>query len=271
MSATLCFWGVRGSISASNSKYGTNTSCVELRFDNGHSIFFDAGTGIREATKGRSFKKISICLSHFHWDHIQGLPYASPENIKEVEWKFYSGFSDMKERLHLLFDQRFHPVDLPSYLGDVEMQVIEPNQKILIEGLNLELAPLNHPGKSFAFRVSSEQKCFCYATDSDYDPVPEEAKILLYGADFCVMDSQFLVGDSLAKSHYGHSSFKHAIDTAAKMNVKKVFLFHYDPNYTDEELHEIESQAVQYVQKNYDSIGLEVEMAREGHEFSIRF
>ncbi len=45
------FWGTRGSIptpGAGTARYGGNTSCVELRSDDGNLFVFDCGTGIRQ-------------------------------------------------------------------------------------------------------------------------------------------------------------------------------------------------------------------------------
>ena len=74
--------GVRGSIAVpapAMSFYGGNTSCVELRTDNGALVFFDAGTGLREA--GENLPESGTChlfISHGHTDHIQGLGFFRP-------------------------------------------------------------------------------------------------------------------------------------------------------------------------------------------------
>ena len=69
---------------AENLKFGGNTSCVEISTPSGESLIFDAGSGIR-ALGARLFKEAkgepvhaNIFLTHFHWDHIQGLPFFAP-------------------------------------------------------------------------------------------------------------------------------------------------------------------------------------------------
>src|SRR5574341_555583 len=80
------FWGTRGSIATpgkNTSRYGGNTSCVELRVDD-QVLVFDAGTGFRvlglQLAKEFSKKPLTLRLfvSHTHWDHIQGFPFFMP-------------------------------------------------------------------------------------------------------------------------------------------------------------------------------------------------
>ena len=83
----LRFWGTRGSCPSpgpSTVRYGGNTTCVEVRSDDGHLIILDAGTGIRElgrtlvaAAAGQPIRG-DVFFSHAHWDHIQGLPFFTP-------------------------------------------------------------------------------------------------------------------------------------------------------------------------------------------------
>jgi phosphoribosyl 1,2-cyclic phosphodiesterase len=74
-------WGTRGSIPSpgpSTVRYGGNTSCVEVRLADGSLLILDAGTGIRPLGTTLDFCRATILLSHYHWDHIQGLPFFGP-------------------------------------------------------------------------------------------------------------------------------------------------------------------------------------------------
>jgi phosphoribosyl 1,2-cyclic phosphodiesterase len=80
------FWGVRGSTPTpqpENMRYGGNTSCVEVRV--GERIYiFDCGTGFRvlgqqlQSEFGEKPFSAHVFVSHFHWDHIQGMPFFRP-------------------------------------------------------------------------------------------------------------------------------------------------------------------------------------------------
>ena len=80
------FWGTRGSIAVPGPgtlRYGGNTACVELRGD-GEIIVLDAGSGIRPLgiALQKEFQarpiKLSLLITHAHWDHIQGFPFFKP-------------------------------------------------------------------------------------------------------------------------------------------------------------------------------------------------
>src|SRR5271155_2620064 len=80
------FWGVRGSVPTSGAycqRFGGSTPCVEVRGGGDEVLIFDAGTGIRAlgndiARRAKRPSAIHIFFTHFHWDHIQGIPYFAP-------------------------------------------------------------------------------------------------------------------------------------------------------------------------------------------------
>ncbi len=90
--AKLTFWGVRGStptVDRVTFRYGGNTSCLELITPDGTRFILDCGTGLRmlgnrwAATSGESAVSAHIFVTHYHWDHIQGLPFFAPALLHE--------------------------------------------------------------------------------------------------------------------------------------------------------------------------------------------
>ncbi len=59
---------------------GGNTTCVESRLDDDTMIIFDAGSGLTKLGndlfhRNKHIREYNIFFTHFHWDHIQGLPF----------------------------------------------------------------------------------------------------------------------------------------------------------------------------------------------------
>src|ERR1700749_1694522 len=92
------FWGVRGSIptaEADKLATGGNTPCTVLQYGDEPLVIIDAGTGLRllglELQCGeREILEASILFSHFHWDHIQGLPFFRAIYSEYANIKLYS-------------------------------------------------------------------------------------------------------------------------------------------------------------------------------------
>ena len=97
------FWGVRGSIPTPGknfSKFGGNTSCVELSVNN-RSIIFDMGSGIVNLGNHilkNNIKKFDILLSHFHYDHTCGLPFFKPAFNRNFKFTIRSGIEKTRSK-----------------------------------------------------------------------------------------------------------------------------------------------------------------------------
>ncbi|MFB3922425.1 MAG: MBL fold metallo-hydrolase [Terriglobia bacterium] len=241
------FWGVRGSTPTPerrNSRYGGNTACVELRLGNGTLIILDCGSGLRSLGKSllREFGEHPIhgyvFMTHFHWDHIQGIPFFGPLYKKGNAFLFHSVLRkglELKGAVEGQMVNPYFPVDM-SAMGAVRHFFDLDERPIDINGAVISSAPLNHPQECVAYRIDADGASFVFSTDTEPgSPYHDRAiRELAQGADVLVYDAQYtpeqLIGD---KRGWGHSSWLEGARIARESNVGQLVLFHHDPDNDD--------------------------------------
>ena len=268
------FWGVRGSTptpQAENLRYGGNTSCVEVRV-NGHIYVFDCGTGFRNLGKHlqREFdsRPISahVFISHFHWDHIQGIPFFTPlyEN-RESYFHFHSS-NRSRGLQHALEDQMsdpYFPVDMTEMAARRHFYDIEED-RITFDNCVIESKWLNHPQGCLGFRLQANNKVLVYATDNEpgSPQFDKNVRKLAEGADVLIYDAQYLPEEYAAKRRgWGHSHWREAVNVVMESGAKELVLFHHDPDHDDGCIDSI----VQVARNHYPR----VRAAAEGREIEL--
>lgn len=258
---------------------GGNTPCVELRVKD--KIFiFDMGTGLRELGDKlmRTVPKeqpleLHIFVGHTHWDHVQGYPFFIPAYRPNVTLHFYHVHPHLKERLEIQQDYRFFPVSLEFMASQKHFHQVENNSEFFIDDIRIRTTELNHPGKCFSWRVEYEGKSFIYASDGEYNYLPNN-KIQRFidfykDADFLIFDAPFSFSEEIEKINWGHSSALVGIDISVKAKVKKLALFHHAPEHDDDEVFHLLETAKDYQHQNYQESELEVFLAREQEWLTI--
>jgi phosphoribosyl 1,2-cyclic phosphodiesterase len=273
------FWGVRGSTptpQSENLRYGGNTSCVEVRV-NGHIYVFDCGTGFRNLGKqlsqehagdGRNGHPINahIFLSHFHWDHIQGIPFFSPlYNDRESSFVFHSSSRTrgLQQALEEQMAEPYFPVNMSDMAAHRQFCTIDEGRTQL-EGCTVQSMWLNHPQGCLGFRMETQGKVIVYATDNEPgDPVFDKSvRKLAEGADLLIYDAQYLPEEYAArKQGWGHSHWREAINVVMESGAKELILFHHDPDHSDSCIDSVVRQAREHYPK--------VRAASEGMEIVL--
>ena len=253
---TLRFWGVRGSIPTASIEQihvGGNTSCVELTTADGSNIVFDGGTGIRELSNNiarlhEDDYEVFIFLSHTHWDHIMGLPFFAPLHQPHARIHFFGprrAAESLENAVLGLFQSPYFPLNS----GDIKAQTtfieLDSGEREFGNGFKIKYAPHPHPNGAISYRLEANGRVITYVTDIEHPKgrlVPSVIE-LAQGADVLIHDSQFHKEDLPAHRSWGHSSWEECTKIAQITCVKQLFLFHFDPSYTDHDIVDMEIRA----------------------------
>jgi len=245
----LRFWGVRGSTptpQVENLTFGGNTSCVEIRTAANESIILDAGSGIRKL--GQCLMKeaagkpldIKLFLTHFHWDHIQGLPFFAPIYGPPNRVSFYTGVPGrpLQEVLEGQMAKPYFPVDFDQVAAKREFNVIEPGGSVETGGMKVIPFPLNHPQNATGYRVEVDGAVIVYATDYEHGNAKLDDTLRRYadGADILICDAQYAPSEYETHKGWGHSTWLNGVHVARDCRVRQLFLFHHDPTHDDQHM-----------------------------------
>jgi phosphoribosyl 1,2-cyclic phosphodiesterase len=254
------FWGVRGSTPTpqkENMGYGGNTSCVEVRTESNELLILDGGTGLRLLGKQleQEFKdtpiRAHIFFSHFHLDHIQGVPFFKPLYDSKNHFTFYfagrRNANPVMDALAGMMANPYFPVDM-SRLPCSRNYIDLTEGTFDIAGMTILVLPLNHPQGCVGYRITENGKVLAYCTDIEQGVGWSDANVrrLAKDADLLIADSQFTPEELAEHAGWGHSSWKQAIDMGKEAGARQIALYHYDPSYEDSMIDAILQNARQH-------------------------
>lgn len=295
----VTFWGVRGSIPTPGPetvRYGGNTPCVAVRLGEDWLIL-DAGSGIRPL--GRHLTRlappeghrITLLVTHTHWDHIQGLPFFAtaflPGNRITVAGPeiFSPGFEEIVSGQ---MQHSYFPLRLRSLAAEIQFRELSVGSyEDLVPGTVVKTMLTNHPVIDLAYRIEHGGKVLVYLMDheawsdpwfasvrrsSDASVMEIEAMMrgglerrmaeFVQGADLLIADAVYTSAEYATHVGWGHSTYDHVYDLAIAAGARRVAFFHHEPNRSDEELARIEADY--RARARAEGQALEVMAAAEG-------
>ena len=250
---TVRFWGVRGSTPCSGpetARYGGNTSCVEM-VCGGRRLIFDAGTGIRQlAATMRGPQDFDLLFSHFHYDHVIGLPACGPLYNPGTVCRVWAGRAGteagVRQVLSDFMSPPLFPLKLDFFSAALTFNDFHSGDRIeLGDGISARTAPLNHENGAAGYRVEFGGRSACYVTDTEHPETGRDPNILglIEGADLFIYDCTYTDAEYPAHKGWSHSTWQEGVRLAAAAGVKTLVIFHHDPSHDDDFMDGIAAEA----------------------------
>jgi phosphoribosyl 1,2-cyclic phosphodiesterase len=247
----LRFWGVRGSIPATGPafvEFGGDTACLEVRGPSGEILIFDGGSGLRKLGNAMvqewpaGGRAIPFFLTHFHWDHIQGIPFFRPLFEKTNSVTFFSMRREDETRraLEMQMATPYFPFDFEALPALRQFSRMGP-ETVECHGVRVKAFPMNHPQGAIGYRIEHDGASIVYASDLEHGDAKLDRVLRdnASGADVLIYDAQYTPAEYEAKRGWGHSTWLEATRVARDAGVKRLVLIHHDPERTDVQLREI--------------------------------
>ncbi len=297
----LRFWGVRGSYAApfpSHLGVGGNTSCVEIKSGD-HLLICDAGTGIiplgNELIQQNEIRELLVILTHYHWDHVCGLPFFVPAFSPDWKINFFGpgdNTAAIEEHVSAQMQAPYFPVGTETWLA--ETNYLKPkNDDFQYGPMKINFSNVHHPGITFGYRIEVNGKNIVYASDNECmfiekaikhrstefneeehelfkEMICEEHQSelnLIKNADILIHDAQYTQADYDKKRGWGHSCYIDTINIAIDADVKELYLFHHDPNYDDDAIAAIHKHSNEIIKEKGSSLICHI--AKEGMVIDI--
>jgi phosphoribosyl 1,2-cyclic phosphodiesterase len=275
----VTIWGTRGSLAspgAETSRYGGNTSCVEVREGDAIAVL-DAGTGIRRlgASWPAGIRRVDVLLTHLHMDHIQGLGFFAPlydANMEVHIWGPASTTQTLRTRLSRYLSPPFFPVHLRDLSCCMTLHEV-PCANVQAGPFRVTASLICHPGPTVGYRIECGGRVLAYL--SDHEPAlgvrrfPEQPQwtsgyALAADADLLLHDAQYTAAEYEQHVGWGHSSVEHAIAFTRLARARRLVPFHHDPAHSDADIERIFAEATEAYRPSFP-----VSPAAEGDVFEL--
>ena len=240
------------------SGFGGNTPCIEIKSAT-QQVIIDGGSGLRalgaemmNGPCGKGMGEVHLAFTHFHWDHLIGLPFFAPIFLKGNRIHVYSVQPDLKQVFQTVFKKPYFPVPLEKLGARIEYHQVEPRKPFSIGDVQLTPYLLDHPDPCWGYRVESGGRAYAHCVDTECTRFSEDElgddRPLYQNADLMIFDAQYTLKEHIEKVDWGHASAALGLDLAIREGIKRVIFMHHDPSGGDEKVAEAEAQARHYFQ-----------------------
>ncbi len=271
--------------------FGGNTACVSVATSQ-HRIVIDGGSGLRILGEelmlgscGRGAGEVDIFFTHFHWDHLIGLPFFAPLFIPGNRIRFHAVQADLESCIRAVFQKPFFPVPFETLRSSISFHQLVPRQPVAVGDMSITPYQLDHPDPCWGYRIDhvgpNGRKSYAHCVDTECTRVSREelgADLGLYqNIDLALFDAQYTLNEAQEKANWGHASGPVGLEIAMREGIKQILFAHHDPSASDEKIAEAMRETQEYFDSQIDVAQREGSkrpdvswaFAREGQEFKI--
>lgn len=270
----VAYWGVHGTLPVTGQgtlRYGGNTPCVSVEVGGGEPLhIFDCGTGIKRLSdwvmaSGNQRFSARIFISHPHWDHINTIPFFAPLYIRGNQIDVhgpYQGDLTIERVVSAQMESVYFPVTIREFGARLTFRDLR-EERLDFGAVRIDTMLLKHPGYCLGYRLKSHDRTVCYITDNElylpgdprYDTkYLERLADFVRGADLLITDTTYRDNEYPSKVDWGHSCVSQVADLAVRAGVKKLHLFHHDPDQDDDAIDQKTAEAREALAKRGSDI-----------------
>ena len=251
----VSYWGVHGTLPVpgpSSLRYGGNTPCVSVEISGEPLYIFDCGSGIKRLSDHLAATKVQrlsarVFISHTHWDHINTIPFFGPLYVRGNQIEVfgpYQGDLTIERAIAAQMESVYFPVTIREFGARLVFRDLR-EETLNFGSVRIDTILLKHPGYCLGYRLSCHGHSVCYITDNELylstDPrydlgYVERLANFVRGADVLITDTTYRDHEYPTKVDWGHSCVSEVADLAARAKVKRLHLFHHDPDQSDDDI-----------------------------------
>ena len=255
--------GVRGTATAADrahAEFGGDTTCFLIRGQDGAALVVDGGSGLRsveaELRQPGNVKRALILMTHYHLDHLIGLPPCTL--LYKRDWSIEIASPPREGRapgdvIPRLFEQPFWPVPFAQAGSAVRFTTLpeQPAAPHSYGGLQYRWCAVHHPGGCTAYRFDEPAtgRSAVIATDIEWGASSSEEQSAFERLcaeprppDLLIWDGQYTPAEYERHRGWGHSRWTDGVDVARRVGAAQLVIVHHTPERSDGALAAIEGK-----------------------------
>ncbi len=251
----VTYWGVHGTLPVPGPRTlrrGGNTSCVTIEVGGEPLFIFDCGSGIKQLSdqlmaSGPQRISARIFISHTHWDHINTVPFFAPLYVRgnQVEiYGPYQGDLTIARAIAAQMEGVYFPVTIREFGAHLVFRDLR-EESLDFGQVRITTMLLKHPGSCLGYKITCHGRSVCYITDNELylptDPRRDQRYLdrlteFVRSTDVLITDTTYRDHEYPSKVDWGHSCVSEVADLAVRAGVKRLHLFHHDPDQSDDDI-----------------------------------